>query len=277
MIKEIVLSSEVNPEKQLATIFEAGLLGAFALGIAVVAGTVGRRFYVKETTRRNLELMSLKGRIEDVRNLIGFLVIHRNTGLPVYSRIFKGGFEESLLSSFIAAISQFRAEFSGDEPVWDAIPITEVITAVQTEVLICAIITVEQSSVKQKGQLEAFGRDIGGLYDHEDERIKKMFHTPELSDEFSWMFDPIFESYFDGALLTRYVGIKKDLPKHLTPVAEAFHSLSIDYGVTPDAIIRSVILLGYNERKAHQMVLEAIDDGFMIAGEGRLPPPIDSS
>jgi len=273
---DIVLSSEANPEEIAFTTFAAGLIGALALGIVVAAAIVGRRYYTRITARGTLELLTMKGRLEDAKNLISLLVIHRSTGLPVYSRVLKGGFEEAMLSSFIAAISQFRAEFSGDEPIWNAIPISEVVTAVQTEVLICAIVTVEQSSVTQKGQLEAFGRDVGGLFDHEDEAIRQVFHTPELSEEFSQTFDPIFESYFDGALLARYVGVKKDLPDHLAPVADAFHSLSIDYGVTPKAMIKAVILLGYGERRAYGMVLEAIDGGFVIAGERRLPAPIDS-
>ena len=63
-------------------------------------------------TRRNVELLALEGRIDDAKNLIGLLVIHRAIGLPVYSNILKGAFEESILSSLITAISQFRSEFS---------------------------------------------------------------------------------------------------------------------------------------------------------------------
>ncbi len=277
VIEEIVLSSEENPEMAAFRALSAGLLGAFILGVAVLVGTVGRRIYTRETARRNLELMSLKGRFEDAKNLIGLLVIHRSVGLPIYSRVIKGGFHESMLSSFIAAITQFRSEFSWDEPIWSAIPISEVITAVQTEVLICAIVTVEQASERQKTQLEAFGREVGGLYDHEEHTIRQMFHTPELSDAFSRTFDPIFESYFDGPLLNRYVGVRKDLPDHLTPVADAFYSLSIDHGVAPEAMIRAVILQGHNESRAYEMVLEAIDGGYMIAGERKLPPPIEPS
>jgi hypothetical protein len=222
-----------------------------------------------------MRLLGLKSRLEDARNLISLLVIHRNVGLPVYSRVIKGGFEESMISSFIAAITQFRAEFSWDEPIWSAIPITEVITAVQTEVLICAIVTVEPASEPQRKQLEAFGRDVGGLYDHEDDTIRKMFHTPELSEVFMRAFGPIFDSYFDGALLARYVGVRKNLPEHLAPVAEVIHSMSIDYGVTPEAMIKSVILLGHSELSAYDMVLEAIDGGFLIAAERGLPPPME--
>lgn len=274
MTQEVFLSSEPDPGALLVRTFNAGLLGALAILSVSFVFLMGRRFYAATATRRNLELLALEGRLNDAKNLIGILVIHRSIGLPVYSRIIKGGFEESVLSSFIAAISQFRAEFSWDEPIWAAIPITEVITAVQTEVLICAMITVETASVRQKSQLEAFGREVGGLYDHEDHTLRQMFHTPELSEAFSRSFDPIFDSYFDGSLMTRYVGVKKDLPSHLSPVSEAMNTLKIDYGVTPGAIIRAVILLGHSERKAHQIAFEAIDNGYLIAGERKLPPPI---
>ena len=270
---EVVLSSAEDPRTVLTYYLGAVLLGALALLGVISVTMLGRRYYHSKTTQRNLELLKLKGRLEDAKNLIGLLVIHRKVGLPVYSRILKGGFEESMLSSFIAAISQFRAEFSWDEPIWAAIPITEVITAVQTDVLICAIITLEGASVRQKEQLEAFGRDVGGLYDHEDDTLRAMFHTPELSEAFSRTFDPIFESYFDGALLLRYVGVKKSLPAHLKPVSEAMVSLSIDYGVTPEAIIKSLVILGYGEHEAHSLTLEAIDNGYLIAGERKLPPP----
>ncbi|MHA2140246.1 MAG: hypothetical protein ACXADD_02015 [Candidatus Thorarchaeota archaeon] len=270
---EIVLSSEADPGIVLANYVQAGIIGALSLLGIITVTMITRRFYQTTTTKRNLELLLLKGRLEDSKNLIGLLIIHRKVGLPVYSRFIKGGFEESMISSFIAAISQFRAEFSWDEPIWAAIPITEVITAVQTEVLICAIITLEGASVKQKGQLEAFGREIGGLYDHEDDTLRAMFHTPELSEAFARTFDPIFDSYFDGALTIRYVGVKKSLPTDLKPVSEAMSTLSIDYGVTPDAIIKALVMLGYNERLAHRMTLEAIDSGYLIASERGLPSP----
>ncbi|MFX1417201.1 MAG: hypothetical protein ACFFC0_10340, partial [Promethearchaeota archaeon] len=276
-IRDIVLSSEEDPGVVFIQVFSAGLLGALALGMAMIVGVAGRRYYTKQSARRTLELLTWKGRLEDAKNLIGLLVIHRSVGLPVYSRVIKGGFQESMLSSFIAAIAQFRSEFSWEEPIWTAIPISEVVTAVQTEVLICAIITVEQASERQKTQLETFGRDVGGLYDHEEDTIREMFHTPELSDVFSRTFDPIFESYFDGALFSRYVGVRKDLPEHLTPVAEAFHSLSIDHGVTPEAMIKAVILQGQSESRAYEMVLEAIDARYLIVGEKKLPSPVEPS
>jgi hypothetical protein len=258
-----------NPESLFAITFRAGLIGALVVFASIVAITLGRQFYMSFTAKRNLELLLLEGRVDDAKNLIGVLVIHRAIGLPVYSNILKGGFQEALLSSFIAAISQFRSEFSMDEPTWTAIPITEVITAVQTEALICAIITVESASNRQKTQLETFSREVGGLYDHEDDTMRTMVRTPTLTDT----FDSIFESYFDGQLMKRYVGVKKSLPKHLHSVSAALDSMDIDHGVSVEAIIKATSILGYSERRAYNMVLESVDDGYLIAAERKLPPP----
>ena len=94
-----------------------------------------------------------------------------------------------------------------------------------------------------------------------------------MSEAFARTFDPVFEGYFDGALMVRYVGVKKSLPSHLRPISDAMASLNIDYGVTPDAIIKALVMLGYGERDAHNMTLEAIDNGYMISSERGLPPP----
>jgi hypothetical protein len=233
---------------------------------------IGRRFYTATTTRRNVELLELKGRLEDAKNLIGLLVIQRNVGLSVYSKIIKGGFQESLLSSFISAISHFREEFSMDSPKWIAIPITEVITAVQSEELICVIITVESASMKLMNQLETFSREVGGLFDYDENVVTPIYRV--LSEEVNETFDNIFDSYFDGQLFNRFVGVKRDLPDRLKPVASAFKTMDIDHGVTPETIIKSLSLLGFSERIAYRMVFEAIDEKYLIAAEKRLPTPM---
>jgi hypothetical protein len=252
-----------SPESLIDITIRATLVGAFSVIALFLVATLARRVYTANTTRKNLELVSLRGRLEDARNLIGVLVIHRSIGLPIYSRIIKGGFQESLLSSFITALSQFRAEFAWDQPKWTAIPITEVITAVQTEVLICAMITVEPVSMRQRDQLESFGKDIGLQYDLENGKIKQMVTNRDLSES----IDPVFLSHFDGALLERYVGVKDDLPKHLELLRETMEKMDIDTGVSPEAIIRSMTLQGYGERKSHRIVLEAIDSGYLIPAE----------
>ena len=261
-----------NPESLFDVTLRGALVGALLVTGSFVAITLGRRFYMSTTSKRNLELLAMQSRLDDARNLIGLLVIHRGIGLPVYSNILKGGFQESILSSLITAISQFRSEFSIDEPMWTAIPITEVVMAVQTESLICAIITVDPASIRQKEELETFSREVGGLYDHENDTIRQMVRSPTLSDT----FDSIFASYFDGNLMKKYVGVKRNLPRPLSPVSSTLDTMDIHRGVSVDAIIKATSVLGYSERRAHQMVLEAVDGDFLIPAETRLPEPLSS-
>ena len=252
--------------------FRAGFLGALALITVGIAATYGRQYYMSITARRNLELIQLKSRFDDVKNLIGFLAIQRLTGLSVYSKVLKGAFQESMLSSFISAISHFRDEFSMSEPTWKAIPITEAITAVQSEQLIFAIITVDPSSERLKENLEGFARSVGGLYDSDEKISKPTSLTSEVAEEVRHVMEPLFESYFDGALLDKYVGAKKNIPGNLKPVLEAMGTMEIDHGVSPEQIVRSVVLLGYGELRAYRCVLEAVTEGHLIPVRGGLPP-----
>ncbi|MHA2177119.1 MAG: hypothetical protein ACXAAK_02105 [Candidatus Thorarchaeota archaeon] len=263
-----------SAEPILELMIRAGILGALAFAVLISGIFITRRFYTSTTTRWNLELLDLENRMDDAKNLIGVLVIHRSMGLPVYSRILKGSFQEALLSSFIAAISQFRTEFSLDEPKWSAIPISEAIMALQTEAFICAIVTVEGASDRQIGQLKSFGLEVGGFYDHDEDVTKQVLQTPERIEHLAEQITPAFEKYFDGMLMKRYVGVKKNLPKRFQPVSQAMKTMDIDHGVSPGAIIKSIIRLGYNERKAHIMVLDALDEGYLIVSEKKLPPPI---
>ncbi|TFG31183.1 hypothetical protein EU528_06850 [Candidatus Thorarchaeota archaeon] len=273
LIQDIVLSSINRPEFVYTSYFQAGLIGALLLFLCFSSVLISRRFYNSVTTKRNLKLSELKGRLEDAKNLIGLLIIQRKNGLPIFSRILKGGFQESLLSSFITAISNFREEISMDSAKWISIPISEVITAVQTEELICVIITVETASNRQRTQLEIFSREIGGLYDHDD-----MFVSPvirKLNSEEMNPFHESFDSHFDGAMFSKYVGVKKYLPKHLRAISRVFKTESINHGVTIETMIRALIGQGINERVAYNIVMESLDGEYLIASEMKLPIPIE--
>ena len=146
------------------------------------------------------------------------------------------------------------------------------ITAVQTDVLICAMITVETASERQKSQLDLFGKDIGERYDLENSEMKKMVNNRNLDDS----INPIFISHFDGALLNRYIGMVDTFPKHLYPVKTALKSIELQNGVAPEAIIKAMILLGYSDRKSYNLVLEAIDNKYLIAAENIVSSRVES-
>ena len=59
-------------------------------------------------------------------------------------------------------------------------------------------------------------------------------------------------------------------------VSAALDTMDIDHGVSVEAIVKATSILGYSERRAYTMVLEAVDDGYLIASERKLPPPIAS-
>ena len=273
LIRELVLNSISRPEFVFAAYLQAVLLGAILLFIGFSSVLIGRRFYSSISTKRVLKLSELKGRLDDAKNLIGLLIIQRKNGLPIFSRILKGGFQESLLSSFVTAISNFREEIAMDSAKWVSIPISEVITAVQTGELICVIITVETASTRQKTQLETFSREIGGLYDHDDE-----FISPVIRKFNSEEMEPINESFishFDGALFQKYVGVKRTLPRHLNALSLLFKTTEIDHGVSVETLIKGLVSQGLNERIAYNIVMEALDERYLIASEMKLPVPIE--
>ncbi len=273
LVREIVLNSVARPEFVVASYLQAAFMGATILFVCFSSVLIGRRFYNSISTKRTLELSEQKGRLEDAKNLIGLLIIQRKNGLPIFSRILKGGFQESLLSSFVTAISNFREEIAMDSAKWVSIPISEVITAVQTEELICVIITVETASARQKTQLETFSREIGGLYDHDDtfmSPIIRKFNSDEMRS-----IDESFQSHFDGALFLKYVGVKKTIPHHLSVISSVFKTIEIDHGIGVEVIIKTLITQGMSERVAYDIVIDSLDSKYLIASEMKLPVPIE--
>jgi hypothetical protein len=254
-----------------------GLLLAAISGAAYFV----RRVQKRRTARKNLELIAYESRFEDAKNIIGFFVIHRNTGLPVYSRVFKGGLEEALVSGFISAISLFRSEIKEEERLWTAIPISEIITAVQTEKLICALMTTGSPSSGQTESLESFGRRIGTLFDEESEVLTRMTSSPEDTMKFEKHIDHLFGEYLDGSLLDKYTGIDREhLTRRHRPLERVTTEPDISEGVIANELVKRMVLAGTDELKAYSLVVEAIEQGFLIplAGDSHfVPAPIRSS
>jgi len=256
-----VMTIEVfAPESILDVAIRAGFVTAIALLSLIGISYTGRRVYVSRVTKNNLELLSLRGRLEDAMNLIGILVIHRASGLPIYSRIFKGVFQEALLSSFISAISQFRSQVSTKIPLWAAIPISDVVTAVQTENMICAVVTNEEISEVLKDRLESFSHEVGFLYDNDDNILNVVVARKAIEEK----FEAILVKHFDIAILQRYIGIKSEVPDRLNTIVEVMTSIDISNGITVYTVINEVIRRGIPERYAYHQVFDAIDGGYLI-------------
>ncbi|MFW9911388.1 MAG: hypothetical protein ACFFEU_02900 [Candidatus Thorarchaeota archaeon] len=251
--------------------FGAQLIGIFA---AVI---LGRQAYKRRAARRKLELLDYESRFDDASSIIGFFVIHRTTGLPVYSKVLKGGLEEALVSGFISAISQFRSELDEEERLWTAVPISEIITAVHTEAMICAIFTTSTPSPRQIESLEALGRAIGALFDQETDTLFRITMTTETADMFETTFSQIFRDYFDGYLLDVYWGLNKELlTREYRPLEKAMAELDTGTGVKPMDLVKAMLLAGTNELKAYRLVVDAIEDGLLISLETGSHMTIDS-
>jgi hypothetical protein len=257
---EVVINSEEDPSLAFVLLVQSGILGALSLFGILSIVFVSRALYQWQTSKWRLELLSLQGRLEDSRNLIGLLVIHNEAGLPIYSNIIKGGFQESMVSSFITAITHFRSEFTWDGPIYTALPISDVITAVQTKSLICAIITLEGATESQKRKLENFGVAVSNEID--EDTMSEMI--TEL-DVFAAAFDPLFEEYFDGRLIKRYIGFTDTIAyEHLSSLMLIESEFNKEKGASVDELIKVLIRSGYSERRALRIVLDSIDDGILI-------------
>ncbi|MHA2395873.1 MAG: hypothetical protein ACXAC0_04150, partial [Candidatus Thorarchaeota archaeon] len=138
------------------------------LGVTIiVAAVAGQRVRSRRSKEKHSTAMGLKNRFTDANNVLGFLVLHKLSGVPIFSKIFKGGFEEGMLSAFISAIMHFRTEFEteGTRDEFSIIPISDVIRTVPTENLICAFITITPPSAEQEAKMKNYARAISMMLD----------------------------------------------------------------------------------------------------------------
>jgi hypothetical protein len=82
---------------------------------AIVVGFIAQKVQSRRRKAEYIDALVVKRRFDDVRNLLGVIVLHKSSGIPIYSKLLKEGFDDSMLSGFIAAITQFRSEFEVDQ------------------------------------------------------------------------------------------------------------------------------------------------------------------
>lgn len=232
------------------------------LAFLAISGVV-YTLYRRKKKAEYQEALVVKRRFEDASDLIGIIVLHKDSGLPVYSKILKGGFDESVISAFITAISHFRSEFDSEsmEAKWKILPISDIIRAVETENLICAFITVSKPSEIQEDRMEQFAVAVGDAIDdlYEDRPTKAE------DESVTNLIDTLFDSTLDGHLLKYYKrGTSEEFPgryKCLEEVLEATES----HCAKPSYLARSMSKCGVNEPKASKLVMEAIDRDLLVS------------
>jgi hypothetical protein len=179
---------------------------------------------VVATRRRNAKLhreaQEVKSTFDDANNLLGVLVLHKNSGLPFYSKILKGGFEEGMLSAFVTAVTHFRSEFesNGAEREWQLTPISDIIRAGPTKNLICAFVTMSSPSMVHEAKMLMFTREIGLMLDERMEEPPTEFRDDATSRQIDMMFD----DHLDGVLLKDYrIPVESAMPRQFKSIRNA--------------------------------------------------------
>jgi len=228
----------------------------------LIAAVAGQKLSSRKKRRKHAIARDIKARFDDANNLLGIIVLHRLSGLPIYSRMLKGGFEEGLLSAFITAIMHFRSEFDekGKKDDYVAIPISDIIRAVPTQHLICAFITMTSASKNQEELMKGYSRAIGMMFDDVLSEQPVQVVDVKTAKTFEWMFDDIV----DGSLLQTYQIGEKKLPKKIRHIEDVVNKTD---GVVAFKLVNIVQLLetyGVDEDDAYLAVMDAIEKEFIL-------------
>ncbi|MHA1906568.1 MAG: hypothetical protein ACW98Y_04685, partial [Candidatus Thorarchaeota archaeon] len=245
------------------------LLAAF-----LVTGYAGRRSYIRRKRRENLEALAVKRRFDDVRNMLGVVVLHGDSGIPVYSRMIKGGFDDSLISAFITAISQFRAEFVIDQKQWIVTPISDIIHAVRTQNLVCAFITTGSPTKTQEERMMAFARAVGFVFDteYEDAPVLSIDETDEER------FDELFNEMLDMNLHRRHKIVDtKGLPSGPKCLKKEISDLRASESFELEEMAERMASCGLEEARVYKVIMDAITNSQVIPVEGLIEPDSEPS
>ena len=189
-------------------------------------------------------------------------MLHKTSGLPIYSKMIKGGFEEAMISAFITAITHFRSEFEMDQKHWDfnVIPISDIISTVPTRSLIVAFITVRPPSKFQEVGMEAFGRATGAMFDE----VLANGKSAIINAEQTKILDTMFHDLLDGFLIETF-RTSKDVafPKKMKCLQTAAQHLENGEGFKLSDLAREMSTCGIEESTAYKIVMDAIDEDLI--------------
>ena len=234
-----------------------------SLGAIVIFGGVAvQKVRSSRKRKKHAEAVLIKNRINDANNVLGFLVLHKLSGMPIYSSVFKGGFEDGILSAFISAIMHFRTEFesSKEHDEYVIIPISEVIRVVPTEHLICAFVTVTSPSAEQEAKMKSYARAIGMMFDDALAEVSVQVIDEKMSKTFELMFD----EFMDGLLIRRYQIGEKKFPKQLRFIEKAIPLEERNGTFSLVRLIRLLTSSGISEDEVYLRMHRAIEDEYII-------------
>ena len=231
-------------------------VGAFAMIVA------GQKYYSRKRRQTHALAKNVKARFNDANNLLGIVVLHKLSGVPIYSKILKGGFEEGMLSAFITAIMHFRTEFDKQREHDDyiIIPISDIVRSVPTQNLICAFITITSASKAQEEKMINYARAIGMMFDESLAERPTQVVDAKMIKTFEWMFD----DFVDGVLVRLHRIGEKRLPKKLRCVEDVVNT---EDGIDSFMLVNLMQLLescGIDEDDAYLLVMDAIEQEYFV-------------
>ena len=231
------------------------------LGVAISVGYAGRRHLLKKQRKTNLEALAVKKRFDDVRNIVGVIVLHRVSGIPIFSRMLREGFDDSLISAFITAISQFRSEFDVDQKEWVITPISDIIMAVRTQNLVCAFITMGPPTSTQQERMIQFAKSVGFVFDSNFEEAPVLTIDAATEDR----FDELFDELLDMNLHQKHrIADTKGLPKRPKCLNRTIAELRTSEGFELDDMADRMAACGIEEARAYKIILDAIHNGQLV-------------
>lgn len=234
----------------------------FYLGIGGIAVGLGyRRSARKRRIQQNKIALAIKRRFDDVKSLLGVIVLHKDSGLPVYSKILRDGLEETVISAFITAITSFRGEFdietSSEE--WGLIPISDIIRVISTNRLVCAFITTGNPSPEQRERMIQFAKKVGFIFDDSYSEVPIVV----LDQHTKMQFDALFEDSLDGALLRTYkLDDAKKLPTNTCALERIARKRGVQFKL--EELASEIATCGLEEGRVYKAIMAALEGHYLV-------------
>ncbi|NHJ12713.1 MAG: hypothetical protein EAX95_03515 [Candidatus Thorarchaeota archaeon] len=258
---EVQMSPQVSEVAALSRMVQTYFPFILLLVVGVV-GYSGRAAYLRRARARNIEAMVVKRRFDDVQSLLGVIVLHKHTGIPIYSRIVKGGLDETLVSGFISAITTFRKEFEIDQESESIIPISDIIRAISTENLICAFISLTAPSKAQELRMIEFAEAVGFVFDG-------MYTEPParaLDPGTASQFEALFDDLMDGKLLKMHkITEAKGIARGPKCLVKRINEVEEEGEFELQKLASRMALCGIEEARAYQIIWDALEKESIVA------------
>ncbi len=261
------VTHKIDVNTRPATILERMIANSIPLtgfSFLFIVSVVAVSSYRKRQMRLRMSALEIKSRFDDANNLLGILILHKNSGLPFYSKILKGGFEEGMLSAFVTAVTHFRSEFNQNETEadreWKLTPISDIIRAGRTRNMICAFVTLTSPSLAQEARMLSFTREIGMLLDGQMEVPPSEFRD----DKTGQIIEDLFNLHVDGFLLQKYrIPMAGALPRKFKDIKNACAIAGLGDVFTLTELSRGLEASGMDDTRGYNFIFNAIDEGLI--------------